>query len=409
MNITLVLAWRNLWRHKRRTWLTVGAMVFSNALLIFSISLQWGSYSMMIDNSVKSFSGYLQVQTLGYLDEPEMRKSIPAGLALSQTLREQLQTDQVAARAVAFALASSQQRSFGVQITGVEPGFETNVSSLPGLIREGVYLSGKADEIVIGSVLARNLKLSVGDEVTLLGSGRDGGFAAAVVNVVGIIHSGFNDVDRFVAQMPLASFQDVFGMQGHVHSIVINPPELDVVPAWQSQVAALLDQQKGLVVHDWTTLQPGLKQAIQADMASAWFMYGILIVLVAFGVMNTQLMSVLERTHEFGTMMALGLSYKRLARLVMLEALLMSLLGFVMGCLLGSVIAGYFNVNGFSYPGMEEMAAQFNMSPVMYPEVSFLALTIGPWVVLMGSLLGALYPAARLRKLEPLEAMQAVV
>ena len=171
------LAWRNLWRQPRRTWLTTGAMVFSNVLLVFLISLQFGMYQMMIENTLQAFTGHLQVQAPGYKDEQKMRQSIPAVAALATSLREGLDTDTIAARGFAFALASSAERSYGVQVVGVEPRFEPGVSSLPGLIDEGRYLNdGSAAEIVIGTVLARNLRVGVGDELTLLGSGRDGSF-----------------------------------------------------------------------------------------------------------------------------------------------------------------------------------------------------------------------------------------
>ena len=213
MNITFRLAWRNLWRRKRRTWLTVGAMVFSNILLVFMISLQLGMYEMMIVNALKAQTGHLQVQAPGYKDDFKIRQVVPHAEQLADDLRQGLATEEVAVRAAAFALISSGDRSYGAQITGVEPARESLVSSLPGLVTEGGFLSDPmAEEIVIGSVLARNLRVGVGDELTFIGSGRDGSFAAAVVDVVGIFESGVPDMDRGFAQVPLGLFQDAFTM-----------------------------------------------------------------------------------------------------------------------------------------------------------------------------------------------------
>ncbi|HEY5740046.1 MAG TPA: FtsX-like permease family protein, partial [Gammaproteobacteria bacterium] len=155
-------------------------------------------------------------------------------------------------------------------------------------------------------------------------------------------------------------------------------------------------------------LQPGLRQAIQADMTSAWFMYLVLIVLVAFSVLNTQLMSVLERTREFGTMLALGLKPSRLARLVMQETALMTGLGFGLGIAGGFLLTLYLSQVGFSYPGMAEMAERFYLPDRMYPALSPLSLTLGPAVVSLGSLLASIYPATRLYRLTPVAAMRAV-
>jgi len=407
-NIALRLAWRNLWRYKRRTWLTVGAMVFSNSLLIFSISLQFGSYEMMINNTLQAFSGHIQVQHEAYLDDPKMRYALDDITGTTDQLRNGLNSQNISARAAGFALASSNDRSYGLQILGVEPNFEPNVSTIPGLVNQGRYLQDDSyDEIVIGSVLARNLKVELGDEITFLGSGFDDSFAAGVVRVVGIFESGLPDLDRSMAQISLAYFQDAFAMQGRGHSIAIRASHIDDVANLEMQIESMLSGQKNLVVRDWVALQPGLKQAIQADMTSAWFMYIVLIILVAFSVLNTQLMSVLERTREFGTMMALGLNPGILSRLVMVETFLMACLGLALGILIGFVITWYLSIVGFSYPGMEEMAVKFNLPDRMYPSVTFLSLVLGPGIVAISSLLAALYPALRLYILLPIEAMRA--
>jgi len=408
-DVSLRMAWRNLWRHGRRTWLTIGAMIFSNTLLVFAISLQFGSYDMMIDNSLQAFSGHLQLQHPRYLDEPKMRYTLPDVADSAERLRDELGLTSISARAAGFALASSEERSYGLQILGVDAKYEPQVSTLPGLIKQGRYLTpGASAEIVIGSVLARNLKVEPGDELSFLGSGFDDSFVAGVVRVVGIFESGIADLDRSVAQINLGYFQDVFAMQRRGHSIVIRAPNIDAVEELQTRVATLLSDEKQVALRHWNDLQPGLKQAIQADMTSAWFMYIVLIVLVAFSVLNTQLMSVLERTREFGTMMALGLKPSRLARLVILETGMMAGLGLLLGITLGALITWYFSLVGFSYPGMAEMAVKFNLPERLHPAISLISLALGPGIVAFASLLASIYPALRLNRLLPVEAMRAV-
>jgi len=409
VNLVLRLAWRNLWRHPRRTWLTAGAMVFSNMLLVFMISLQFGMYGLMIDNTLQSFTGHVQVQAPGYIDDQKMRQTVPDVVSLAALLRAELPAEKIAARATGFALVSSEDRSYGIAVFGVEPKFESGVSTLPGLVTDGRFLVGNdAAEIIIGAALARNLRVGLGDELTLLGSGRDGSFAAAVVNIVGIFDTGITEFDRSISEIPLGLFQDVFYMDGSGHHVVVNHGGIDGVARLQSQVGDLLPVGQELVVHDWDALQPGLQQAIKADMSSAFFMYGILVVLVAFSVLNTQLMSVLERTHEFGIVMALGLTPARLGRLVLLETAIMGVLGLLLGALLGALFTYWFSVNGFAYPGMDELAAKFNLPARFYPQVSVPSLLLGPAVVFVFTVFAAVYPALRLRKLHPVEAMRAV-
>ena len=409
MNLVFRLAWRNLWRHPKRTWLTTGAMVFSNTLLVFMIALQFGMYGLMIDNTLQSFTGHMQIQAPGYIDDQKMRQTVADIVPLAESLREALGSETIAARAMAFGLASSEDRSYGIAVFGVEPQYEKNVSTIPSLLSKGQFFGDtNAAEIIIGAALARNLRVDIGDELTLLGSGRDGSFAAAVVNIVGIFDSGVADFDRSIAEMPLGFFQEMFYMDGSGHHIVINAPVIDAVPELQSRVDMLLPAGRDLVLHDWDALQPGLKQAIKADMSSAFFMYGILVILVAFSVLNTQLMSVLERTHEFGIVMALGLRPGRLGRLVLLETAIMGVLGMLLGAVLGGLLTYWLSIRGFSYPGMEELAAKFNLPARFFPQVTAPTLLIGPGVVFVFTMLAALYPALRLHRLQPVEAMRAL-
>ena len=179
------------------------------------------------------------------------------------------------------------------------------------------------------------------------------------------------------------------------------------VAGMRSRAQSLLPTETDLVVHDWDALMPGLKQAIQADFVSAWFMYGVLIILVAFSVLNTQLMSVLERTKEFGITMALGVTPGRLGRLVLLETGLMGAVGMILGMLLGGALILWLGHQGFTYPGLEEMGGKFNLPGRIYPELTFVGLLLGPLIVLLASVAASLYPALRLHWMEPVAAMRA--
>ncbi len=413
MGLELTLAWRNLWRHARRTWLTVGAMVFSNILLVFLISFQFGTYQLMIDNTLSLFTGHIQIQKPGYHQEPRLRDTLNDIQPLAQSMRAQVQGAEFSARAMGFALASSETRSYGVQVVGVQPESEAIVSSLPGLVTRGRYLQDDDTQaVVIGETLARNLKIQPGDELTLLGSGWDGSFAADILTVVGIFSVGVADLERLMIQMPLPRFQETFSLGNRGHSVVAKVNNFEAIPATvnriQNLTASGLDHNKPLAVLDWNQLQPGLKQAIQTDMASSWFMYGILVILVAFSVMNTQLMSVLERTREFGIVLSLGLRAGRLSKLVMLETALMAGLGMVIGIALGVALTAVLTHTGFTYPGLEEMSQKFNLPGRMYPQLSPLSIILGPAIIFLGSLLAALYPALRVHWLKPVEAMGAV-
>lgn len=409
MGITLRLAWRNIWRHPRRTLLTLSAVAFAAAILVFMVALQLSSYDTMIDYTLRVYHGHLQVQSEGYLDKPQMRNTIPDARTLGSYVRKLSGLAAVSVRAMGFALVSSKERSYGVQVIGVEPQYEGKVSTIPGLVKKGRFLSSDdAQEAVIGHVLARNLKIDIGEELTLLGTGRDGSVAATVVPVVGIFESGSAELDRHLVQLPLGTFQDVFSMTGHAHSIVVLGESLDQLENLMGVVRAALPPETPLVVLSWEALIPGLKQAIQMDWASGWFLYLSLIIIVTFSILNTFLMSVLERTREFGIMLALGARPGRIGVLVMLESLWLTILGLSVGMVIGTAVVYYFHIHGFSYPGMEELAAYYNLPAVVMLAISPLSLTLGPAVILLVTCAAALYPALRIRLLKPVDAMRAV-
>lgn len=406
MGIILRLAWRNLWRHARRTWLTISAIAFSAMLLVFMITLQLGAYDMILDISLRVFTGEMQVQREGYLDKPQMRLSIPQAASLARDLRSATGLEAIGARAQGFALISSGVRSYGVPVLGVEPEREQLLSTIPKVMKEGRYLKRMdAQELVLGSTLARNLKIKLGDELTLLGAGRDGSVAATVLPVVGIFETSNPFIDRQVVQMPLATFQETFSMGSDAHLIAISGPGLRQIEDTAARVQRHLPKDQDLVLLDWERLIPGLKQLIQADMVQNWATYITLIIVVTFSIMNTFIMAVLERTREFGVMLALGATPLRIGMLLIIESTLLAFIGLVIGVLLGGAIAVYLNVHGFTFPGLKELHAQFGLPGVIHPKLSFVSFALGPSVIFVFTLLASLYPALRIRKLQPIAAI----
>ncbi len=406
MTISLRLAWRNLWRHRRRTWLTTGAMIFSNVLLVFLITWQFAMYDLMINNSLRLLTGHFQIQHPEYLEKPRIENSFSISNNEFDTLVKSKGVVEISKRSEGFALVSSRERSYGMQIIGVEPEREKRLSNLPGLVSQGRYLNSNYNqaEIVIGSALAKNLKVTLGDELTLFGSARDGSSAAAIVTLAGIFNSGSKDLDRALGFIHLHEFDQIFSMRGDIHRLVALTKDLDTL---NQTLQALPPPPAGTRLLDWNDLQPELKQVIQSDMASSWFMYVVLIVLVAFSVLNTQIMSVLERTKEYGIMLALGLNSWRLGYLVFLETVLMATMGLLIGVAIGTLIVSILGHTGFTFPGMEDMAAQFNIPATIHPSISFFSALLGPSLVFAASILAALYPVLRIRGLHIVEAMRA--
>jgi putative ABC transport system permease protein len=408
MGDLLRLSWRNVWRQKRRTWLTSSAIAFAAISIIFILPIQEGAYTQMIDISLRIFPGHAQVQVPGYQQEPQMQKTISNARELADRLRQSGHYKAVAVRAQGFALVSSAQRSYGASIVGVQPKFEKTVSLIPGMVTSGQYLSSdNALEAVVGSALARNLKIKPGDEITVLGAGKDGSVAATILKVTGIFRSGSNDLDRYFVEIPLGTFQSTFSMGNSAHSIAV----LGDNPKRQTEMLKQLRKdigRKDLAVLGWEQLMPGLKQGIQVDRVSGYFFYIILLVIIIFSIFNTFLMSILERTKEFGLMLALGARPVRITTMVVLESFLLTLVGLSIGTLIGIAITYYLaSIGGIPYPA--EIAEQFNIPLTrMAPEITPTTVFSGPLIILITTNLFAWIPLLRIRKLQPVEAMRTI-
>jgi putative ABC transport system permease protein len=410
----LKMAWRNIWRNPRRTLLTVTAIALACILLVFMLSFQFGSYETMINASVKVHTGHLQVQARGYQADKEIRLTIPDPLPVERALDAIPEVKSYAPRARAFALISSRDRTYGIMVEGIDPAAEKRVSTLASIVRQGDYLDDGSPkdglpDALVGHLLARNLSVTIGDELTLLGQGRDGSIAATVVRVRGITDSGLDEFDRNAIQIPLNHFQDVFTMGSAVHEIVIVGHRLAdtaIIKAALKPALESIHVRPPLVVLDWEALMPGLKQAISMDLVSGSIFYLILIMVVAFSILNTFLMAILERTYEFGVMMAMGTRPARLTRLVLTESIGMTLVGVVSGMLIGCLVTGYFMVHGINLGDASEISRQFGIPSVLYPRLTLVSIVAGPLAVFLITLLAALYPALKIRRLQPVEAMR---
>jgi len=409
MSIDVKMAWRNIWRNPRRSILTISAIAFASLLLVFMLSWQFGSYDTMINSAVMIHTGHLQVQAKEYEEKRNIRLVVPNPAAIGGILE---QTSELAAytfRANAFSLISSKERTYGTIVIGIDPLREARVSTLKKLIRQGNYLSADdSNRALVGKLLAKNLNVVLGDELVVLGQGRDGSIAATVVKVKGIFSSGQDEFDRSSIHIPLKYFQDVYAMNGAVHEVVALGKSLEYIPEIKSRVTAGIEnmnQKDHLVVLDWMELMPGLIQAIQMDLVSGFIFYIILIVVVAFSILNTFLMAVFERTREFGVLLAIGTTPGRLTKLLLTESVSMTMVGIVIGIIAGSLITWYFQVHGIVISGAAEVMRQFGLPERMFPRLSVLSISIGTGIVWVITLLTALYPALKVRRLRPVEAM----
>jgi len=399
------LAWRNIWRQPVRSILSIIGMSLTSMLLVFMLSFQLGSYEIIKTGSLSLFDGFGQFQPVGYPEDPDISRRIETADAILTAVQDIPEITNITARATGFVILANGERSFGAAVVGIDPSAEGNISTLSATISEGRYLEPSDDgTIVIGDGLARNLKLKVGDGLVMLGSGTDGSVAADVLTLVGIFRSGVPELDRQIAQMPLSRFQETFALSGDVNTIALKGSNLADVVKVDTELREIAAD-NGVLYRSWDELQPAIKQMIQLDMSTSGMMYITLVTVVVFIILNTLYMSVLERTREFGGLLALGMRPRLIGKMVWMELIFLSFLGAGIGIALGSALTIYFLNVGISIPGMDEIYMQWGIPSRMYPTFSAFSVLAGPMAIVASICVLGFIPYRRILGLEPVTAM----
>ena len=405
--LNVAISWRNLWRNRARTWLAVGGIAFAVMLILAARSAQVSGMSSMLDNSTRMLTGHLQVQNAAYASDPALRNLIPDATAVARALANVPEVNAVAQRAATFALVCVGDRSYGAQVMGVDPVAERAISSLPDMLIEGRYLEGASDAVV-GSVMARNLGANVGDELVILGSALDGGVAAMSLRIVGVLDTGTPDLDRALIQVQLAAMQDAFGLNDQVHIIVARLNDFmraqTIEPKAAAAVAVL---HPDLVVLSWQRLLPELVQSVELKRISNSMLFGLIALLVTFSIFNSFLMTVFERTREFGMLLAIGMRPNGIIGVLALEAMWLALLGAVIGTLLGWALIAWAGHVGIPLGDMAgELLRRYHMPDRLYPVIDDGALIAVPLLMFFATQLAALIPGLRIRRLAPVDALR---
>ena len=345
----LKIAWRNLWRNKRRTIITVASIFFGVILSTLMSSMQEGSYSSMVENVVKFYSGYLQVQNEEYWDNKTINNTFEPTEDLYKKINNTKGVIHVAPRLESFALASSLDITRGAMLFGIDPEKEEYVTEASKWISKGKYLQPGDKGLIIASGLAEYINIDVNDTLVLLGQGYHGVSAAGKYPVRGIVKLPNPDLNRQVIYMDLNNAQEFFSAENLITSLVIMVEDpYDLPHADRILKKEISSPYK---VMTWDEMQPELVQMIDADRAGAVMMKGILYIIIGFGILGTITMMLSERLREMGVMVAIGMQRVRLGIILFLETILIGLVGVASGFAASIPIIAYMYNNPIELTG----------------------------------------------------------
>ncbi len=409
MRLYLRLAWRNIWRHRRRTVIVVIAMAMSLWLMMFYDGFVAGFNNAIYGNAIKFLGGNIQIHAEGYKDDSSRTPLIPleddqavvdAALAIPNVVA-------ASRRINTGGLATTREGAFPVGIVGIEPEGELPVSLAAQNITSGRYLeTDDLDSVLIGQGLATAMGVEVGDRFTLAGKSAHEQMRQRTVTVVGIYDLGMGEIEKRSVFMSLGEAQDLYGLPDQSTEVVVTLEKLGEEPGVLVKLEKSLP---GYEIASWETNFPELKSAL-ATKGKAMDIFGFIIILVAgIGIMNLLMMAVYERTREIGLMGAMGLKPRQIGWIFILEGIMMGLVGFTAGVVTGIVLNGLMGIVGFDFTAFStitEYAALINEN--VYPTLGLEKLVSRALPILVISALASIYPAYMASRREPAEALHYV-
>lgn len=359
------MAWRNLWRNRRRTFLTLSSIAFAVLIAVVMRGFQLGSYDVMIGGTLKSTSGFVQIQHKDFWDDKTIDNIIDFTPELAQTIESVPEVIDYFERFQNFALASNGQFTKGVPVFGILPEKEKRATAIHEKLIQGDYLSKGDHSVLISKELARYLVAEVNDSIVLFGQGYHGVTAVGKYRVKGIFDYSTSQIGNSVVYLNLVDAQELYGAFGMVTSISLNLENRDLADRVQGQLQTQFEGSELTAMH-WKDLNESLLQNIELDNVSGQIMIGVLYLVIGFGIFGTLLMMAAERKREFSVMNSIGMRRSKIIRLVIVETLFLALLAVVVGMILSLPINAYFYFNPIYFEGeVAEMYAEYNIEPVM--------------------------------------------
>lgn len=404
------MAFRNIFRQRRRTILTGLNMMMGFFLAALFIGWEDGSYNYIIDVFTQSRLGHIQIHEKTYLDRPSLYKTIDETSNISKKLEATKGVESWAPRIYSAGLASVADKSTGVQIIGIDPQREKETTQFDKKIVKGRNFSEEpSHEVIIGKGLAEILKAKVDDEIVIVSQGADGSIANDLYSIIGIASSGDDISDRMSFYLHLRDAQELLVLEGRVHEIAINVEKLSQVGKTNRILNENIDN-PGLSVEPWQVFAKSFYDAMQADKQGLWIMLVIIVIIVAVGVLNTVLMSVLERQREYGVLKALGTKPGQIVKLVLFEVIILAIICIILGSGLAFAANSYLASHGFKistiYSGLESFSYGGMNFEFMKSELNTRSFLIPGITILLCAALVSLIPAVKASKTEPAKTMR---
>ena len=401
------IAWRNIWRNKSRSIVVISSIIIGIWAGIFILSFSWGLYKNNINESVYKQLSHIQIHHPAFKDENDSKYTI----SNTDTIMMQFQTDEriasVSSRVIAFGMITSPTIASGVKIIGINPNSEITQIGLNKNVREGSYFeSGKYNEILIGEKLIKKLKVKLKSKVVLTFTNINSEIVSGAFRVGGIYKSKNSSLDE----------TNVYVQQNHLQKLLeLKPSETNEIALLlkdEAQLETVKSYSRNIVsigkIEDWKELSPELGMIIESFNLYTYIISGIILLALTFGIINTMLMSVLDRFKELGMLMAIGLNKRKIFIMIMLETIYLTIIGCPIGLFVGWLTVTVLGRIGINMSMFSEGLASYGFSSVIYPALDQEKYTIIVIMCLITAVISAIYPAHKALQLNPSEAIRKI-
>jgi len=404
-SMLLTLSWRNLWRNQRRTGIMLGAIAIGVWAMIFMTALMRGMVDDMLSQGIHNLPGHIQIQHPDFLDDPSVANSIAVPAGEFEALLQRVDSKRWATRIKVPAVIASERETRGINLIGIEPAAEADISGLPALLSAGRFFESQRDSgVIIGAKLAERLETRLGKRVVIMSQDPDNNIRERGVRIIGIYRAKLPGLEEFNVYATRDTLQQLLRIEGRVSQVIIVGKDYREIEPLYRQVRQ--QAPAGLQVRAWYEIDSYL--AAMFNMMDGFVLVWVIIIFLAlsFGLVNTLVMAIFERVREIGLIQALGMRPALILYQILMESTLLLLIGLGLGN--GLALASIIPLqDGFDVSVVAEGMAMMGASSMLYPKLTSYDMLLANSVVILLGVLTSILPAWRAARLDPVRALNA--
>jgi putative ABC transport system permease protein len=408
MKILFRIGWRNLWRNKRRSLVVISSIAIGIFAMILSMGVMNGMNNQMIENTIKTSLGHIAIHRKGFQDDMKLEYHFTPEAKIIEAIESDVRILAYAPRIKLQGMVRSSESSRGVMLIGIDPEMEKEVSNINDytIKKEGSrFLSADDDDaILISKSTADKLDLLVGDKLVVMFQDRDNEIIGVGLEIVGIFQTPIESFDKFVVFLNIKTLQRITGLNSNISELTVVLKNKRTVDRVKEKLIATIND-GGLEILSWKDMAPYLVRAVKLFDTIMYIFFMIVFITVIFSVANTLIMAIMERFHEIGVMKSIGTRPSWIFNMVLFEAVNLGIVGLIAGIVIGVAITGLLAISGIDLSFYAESMRVFGTGSIIYPAIKTLDIIVATLIVLITTIIAALYPALKAARIKPLDAL----